>query len=135
MVIVIAVDDDDDTHLVVEGVELADAFDDELHVVHVQDREEVEETAFEGGEESVVQKAEHLASDIAADATGEYIPVGRIGRPAGEIAEYVESVDARYLVVGGRKRSPIGKALFGSVTQSVLLNVDAPVVTVRRSKK
>lgn len=32
------------------------------------------------------------------------------------------------IIMGGRKRSPGGKVLFGSVTHSVLMNTDTPVV-------
>ncbi|MFB6183769.1 MAG: universal stress protein [Haloarculaceae archaeon] len=47
--------------------------------------------------------------------------------PAKGILELSEDVDADLIVMGGRKRSPTGKALFGSVTQSVILDSDVPV--------
>ncbi|WP_336037576.1 universal stress protein [Halobacterium yunchengense] len=45
-----------------------------------------------------------------------------------DILEDAEEFDADAIVLGGRKRSPAGKAIFGSVTQSVILNTDRPVV-------
>lgn len=44
------------------------------------------------------------------------------------ILRHADEHDVDALVLGGRKRSPAGKALFGSVTQSVILNTDRPVV-------
>lgn len=49
------------------------------------------------------------------------------------ILQHAEDVDADQIVLGGRKRSPAGKALFGSVTQSVILNTDRPVVVTGES--
>ena len=52
------------------------------------------------------------------------------GDPADELLAGAESVDSDALCVSGRKRSPTGKAVFGSVTQDVILGSDRPVITV-----
>lgn len=50
------------------------------------------------------------------------------GDPAKIILDVAEEVDADCIAMSGRKRSPAGKVLFGSVTQSVLLSSDRPVL-------
>jgi nucleotide-binding universal stress UspA family protein len=50
------------------------------------------------------------------------------GDPADQLLEVAQDEDANLIVVAGRKRSPTGKALFGSVTQSVILNAERPVM-------
>lgn len=52
------------------------------------------------------------------------------GDPASELIEVADELDADLLCLSGRKRTPTGKVLFGSVTQSVILGTDRPVVTV-----
>lgn len=88
-----------------------------------------------------VDQAESDAADIAADVAertlgrkGEVRSLGRVGAPTEEILDLANEIEARYLVIGGRKRSPVGKAIFGSVTQSILLSADGPVVTVMRDE-
>jgi nucleotide-binding universal stress UspA family protein len=44
------------------------------------------------------------------------------------ILEAIEDMDPDAVVMGGRKRSSVGKALFGSVTQTVMLDTAYPVV-------
>jgi nucleotide-binding universal stress UspA family protein len=52
------------------------------------------------------------------------------GDPAQEIIEHAESGQFDAVYIGGRKDSPVGKVLFGSVVQAVLLNTDTPVTVV-----
>lgn len=47
------------------------------------------------------------------------------------IVGLAEDVDADMVFVGGRKRSPAGKAVFGSTAQDVMLNAPCPVTFVR----
>ena len=50
------------------------------------------------------------------------------GDPAERIVAVAHDVDADVVALAGRKRSPAGKAIFGSVTQSVILDADRPVL-------
>jgi len=47
------------------------------------------------------------------------------------IVTMAAEIDADLAFVGGRKRSPTGKAVFGSTAQYVLLNAPCPVTFVR----
>ncbi|WP_345782034.1 universal stress protein [Natronococcus sp. A-GB1] len=49
------------------------------------------------------------------------------GRPEPTILDAAERFGADLLVLGARRRSPVGKAVFGSVAQSVLLETERPV--------
>jgi nucleotide-binding universal stress UspA family protein len=55
----------------------------------------------------------------------------------GDLAEalltLVDTVDAELLVIGARRRSPVGKALLGSVAQTVILEANLPVLVVKAS--
>lgn len=50
------------------------------------------------------------------------------GHLAETILDVAAEVDASAIVMAGKKRSSVGKALFGSVTQAVLLDAQIPVV-------
>jgi nucleotide-binding universal stress UspA family protein len=54
---------------------------------------------------------------------------GEYGDPSDEILAAAEETGADIIVMSGRKRSPTGKIIFGSISQSVLLNADRPVMT------
>lgn len=52
--------------------------------------------------------------------------------PAEAITEIAKEIDADRIIMAGRKRTPVGKVLFGSVTQSVLLNTDVTVTVIAK---
>ncbi|MEF8902065.1 MAG: universal stress protein [Halovenus sp.] len=50
--------------------------------------------------------------------------------PSEAIVNVADEIDADRIIMAGRKRTPVGKVLFGSVTQSVLLDADIPVTVI-----
>ena len=52
-----------------------------------------------------------------------------------DIAETIlglaKDVQARLLIIGARRRSPVGKAFLGSVAQTLILNAEVPVMVVK----
>ena len=71
---------------------------------------------------TVIRAREHLEDhDVAVKIAEANAP------PEDGILNLVDEVDADHVVMGGRKRSPAGKAVFGSVTQTVILESDVPV--------
>ncbi len=56
---------------------------------------------------------------------------GAVGPRGDRIVDLAAATDADLVVVGGRKRSPTGKAVFGSTAQNVMLSSPCPVTFVR----
>lgn len=52
------------------------------------------------------------------------------GDPVDQILAVADDIEADSIAMSGRKRSPAGKAMFGSVTQSVLLSANRPVIAI-----
>ena len=138
MTIVAAVDRSErGDEIVEEAHTLANAFGEDLHVVHVLSQSEfidLERTSVEDTGQAIDMAdirgiAREIAEESAEGITDDFEAVGLVGDAADEIVRYSSENDARYIVISGRRRSPVGKALFGSVTQSVLLDADRPVVT------
>lgn len=50
------------------------------------------------------------------------------GDPAESIIKCADTIDADVICVAGRKRSPAGKMLFGSIAQTVILSTERPVL-------
>lgn len=50
---------------------------------------------------------------------------------AAAVLSLADKVGADILVIGARRRTPVGKFLLGSVTQSIILDADIPVIVVK----
>jgi len=48
-----------------------------------------------------------------------------------QVVELVDELGADVLVIGARRRSPVGKALLGSVAQTIILEANVPVLVVK----
>ncbi|MEU0150670.1 MULTISPECIES: universal stress protein [Micromonospora] len=53
------------------------------------------------------------------------------GDLADEVVRVAEAVDASVIVIGLRRRSPVGKLIMGSAAQRILLDADRPVLAVK----
>lgn len=141
MIVVAAVDRSERAPRVVEeAVAVGDAFDATPHVVHVLSRSqfvdlEMTET-HRTGRAVDMDRVRGYAQDVAetaatgADATDAVEIVGLVGDPSETLLEYATDNDARFILVSSRQRSATGKLLFGSVTQSILLDADRSVIAV-----
>lgn len=144
MSILAAVGEQQEQSQIIEtAVDLATAFDEELYVLHVipeadadehfeaiQEIDEFRDVDFSIEVDRAESIAETLVERTLDDRTlDRFSPVGRIGKPSVEILAVADDIDPRFLVIGGKRRSPTGKAVFGSVTQSVILDSEWPVVT------
>ena len=50
---------------------------------------------------------------------------------AAAVLDAAKQVDTEVLVIGARRRSPVGKLVLGSATQSIILDADIPVLVVK----
>jgi nucleotide-binding universal stress UspA family protein len=147
MTILTAVGEELHSNEIIErGYDLARAYDEQLLVLHVIPKEDFNEhkAALKGTPASdsfTISREEQSAAEIARQAVHESLEEydsdrietqGRIGDPTEKILAEVDRIDPQYLVIGGKGKSPVGKVLFGSTAQSVLLNASCPVVLASR---
>ena len=56
---------------------------------------------------------------------------GDLGDPSDNVVQVAQRRDARLVVLGLRPRTPVGKLVFGSTAQRILLDATCPVLAVK----
>ena len=76
-----------------------------------------------------VERIENLLAESGLDAEFKQFIRGKTA--VSEIEDLVSSLQVSLLIIGLRKRSPLGKLILGSAAQEILLSVPCPVLAVK----
>jgi nucleotide-binding universal stress UspA family protein len=77
-------------------------------------------------------ESDDLAAELAASGVSYEIRIpADVHDSAEELIRTAERTDADFIVIGLRRRSPVGKLLLGSNAQRVLLDAACPVLAVK----
>jgi nucleotide-binding universal stress UspA family protein len=144
--ILLATDGSEEAELAaLRAVELADATDSELHVVHVgvvpiflksypgtlgYDRklyEQIEEVSRE-----LLRKQSWRVKAAGGTVAGAHLRMGAVDL---EIVALAEELGADLIVIGSRGLGGVRRALMGSVSDSVVRHAHCPVLVVRPEKE
>lgn len=113
MTVVVAVADNRESHHVyIAAIEEARRLGTDLVAVNIGDRElKEDDTDTSGVQVTVVERQKGDAADVVLKVIAEH--------------------GAQRLVIGLKRRTPVGKVLLGSLSQRLLLNSPVPVLAVK----
>ena len=110
-----------------KGMEIAKRRNEHLLVVNASPGGKKEDPSFADVQD--FERVEQLLRDSGLNAElKQYV---RGNTAVEEIETLVESLPVSLLIIGLRKRSPVGKLIMGSVAQELLLSVPCPVLAVK----
>ncbi len=119
-----------------QAARMAQAGDGELHLAHVIERipgggrlagQNVFLTEFEI-DSRIARQGEEMAQQAGVTAEVHCVLGG--GRPAKQLAELAERIDADLIVLGSRGHAPLAGVVLGSVTQQLLHETGRPVLAL-----
>ena len=119
---------------------LCEAFDAELHLLHVVQDPYTQPWAAEAFptplgemlEQWQQQARDRLATLVPEQETSRSRMATVVGSPFYEIVRYAEEQRIDLIVIGTHGRGPIGHMLLGSVAEKVVRKSPCPVLTVRQ---
>jgi nucleotide-binding universal stress UspA family protein len=144
--ILLATDGSEEAELAaLRAVDLADATDSELHVVHVGGVPIFLKSypGTLGYERSLYEEIEEMSTELLRKQTWRVKALGgtvagahfRMGEVDLKIVALAEELQAGLIVIGSRGLGGVRRALMGSVSDSVLRHAHCPVLVVRPEKE
>ena len=79
--------------------------------------------------EIALSQAQRMLTDHGVDHEERQLVRGN--EPAEDLIAVAEEVNAEFIVIGLRRRTPVGKLLLGSNAQRILLDASCPVLAVK----
>jgi nucleotide-binding universal stress UspA family protein len=110
-----------------KGIEIATRNQEDLMVVNATPGGTKDEPSMANVQD--VERVEKLLAGSGINATFKQFVRGK--NAIEEIQDMVDSLPVSLVIIGLRKRSPVGKLLLGSVAQDILLTVSCPVMAVK----
>ncbi|NHX35620.1 MULTISPECIES: universal stress protein [Halolamina] len=142
--VVVAIGDDNEERvasIAETAIDIAEPAGATVHLVHVFSEEQYEAVkrqldfdpaaAVSPGMVAKRHATIREVGTILDEAGVDYAWHGAVGDTSDEVLGLAGEFDADLLIVGGRGRSPTGKAVFGSTAQEILLNANCPVTYIR----
>lgn len=107
-----------------------------IAVVHSEESYEAANEDFDGkaAPDELAKRNQHVTTAVnRLNAVGVHTEIqAGVGDVGPTLVSIADDVNADLMLIREQGRSPAGKALFGSVAQTVLLNAHCPVTFVRR---
>jgi nucleotide-binding universal stress UspA family protein len=110
-----------------KGIEIAKSRNERLVVVNATSDGQRDDPSF--AEAPDFERIEKLLASTGLNT--EFKQFVRGNNAVKEIEALVELLNVSVLIIGLRKRSPLGKLILGSVSQELLLSVSCPVLAVK----
>ena len=110
-----------------KGIEIATRRQEHLVVVNASPGGKKEDPSFADVQD--FERVEQMLADTGLNAELKQYVRGKSA--VEEIQALVESMQVSLLIIGLRKRSPVGKLILGSVAQELLLSIPCPVLAVK----
>lgn len=107
----------------------------ELHVLNVYEDTDIEQKSWTGTD---IDEFPSTLAETASTLKRSQFDLTlhrKFGNAVEKITETASEINADLIVVGGRKRSAVGKALFGSTAQSVILHTEIPVLIASNTQQ